>query len=545
MTDMIIELGVSSLKEIIYESTKYIINYFNDKNSEQKFLEIIKKMEQNKKNLENELLTYIQNNINNNSILSEEIISKYNTEDLNNTLNKIFSTLKIPETIKSKIPNNIKNYKFIEKLQHFNILILGRSGIGKSTLLNSVLELEGEDSAPTGDGKAVTWGEPHGYISKKKIGLRLWDSQGIDKEKYNISKVVNSVKNLINEASINNDPDKFIHCIWYCISGARFEESETESLIELMQIYDDSTLPIIIVFTEAYNEDEVEDVSNEVKKVLNENKIICNKNINICQVVAKQKVIKCKKNNIIIEKDGIKELMDISLKKISHAVNSACFFSFKNKLKNDNEKEYMTKCNELNKINENRINSIASGNKITNLALLNNQIVINSIKKLFSIKDIPKEVKSSVSHLLKKYQEFILNNFNENIPKFIAKCTSEMITDYKKQINSENKDDDPKNIQDELNQKLMEHILNNQKNDEKQRGGYEDELIIKIQILFQDYIIKKASSYINNIIIERLFKLVVDEYNEQINEYNEVIEKIVKESMDKQSEEVMRSCTFD
>jgi len=111
-------------------------------------------------------------------------------------------------------------------------------------------------------------GPPVGYVSDTVKGLRLWDSQGIDKEKYNIPKVVEDVKNLINQASLNNDPDKFIHCIWYCISGNRFEKSESESISELMSIYDDDTLPIIIVYTEAYSEQSTEDVCVEVKDVL-------------------------------------------------------------------------------------------------------------------------------------------------------------------------------------------------------------------------------------------------------------------------------------
>ena len=105
-----------------------------------------------------------------------------------------------------------------------------------------------------------------------------------------------------------------------------------------MKIYDDDTLPIIIVYTEAYNEEDVECISEGIRKVLKE-KINENKEINICQAVAKNKEIKKGGNNFVIEKMGIKHLMDISLKKIILAVNSACFYSFKNTLKNDYKNE--------------------------------------------------------------------------------------------------------------------------------------------------------------------------------------------------------------
>ena len=341
--DIFFDLSNSLVNELISSASKNIGSYFKDKKNDTKYIQIIKKIEEDKKAFEKELLTFAESKLAQNSFIYDELLNKYNLDLLFSSTKIIFEKLNVDKIIRIQIEEKIKNYKFSENFNHFNILILGRAGIGKSTLINSILELEGLEAAKTGIGKAITYGEPKGYISNKKKGLRLWDSQGIDKEKYHISKAVESVKNLINEASINNEPDKFIHCIWYCVTGDRFEESERESLIELMKIYDDDTLPIIIVYTEAYNEEDVESVSEEIKKVLKEkiNKI---KEINICQVVAKNKEIKIGGNNFVIEKMGIKQLMDISLKKIILAVNSACFYSFKNKLKNDYK-------NEINKKN--------------------------------------------------------------------------------------------------------------------------------------------------------------------------------------------------
>ena len=215
-------------------------------------------------------------------------------ENLTQIIKSIIDESNLINLIKKEIETNIEKNEFSTKLNHFNILILGRAGIGKTTLINSILEFEGTpNELLTGEGTSKTMGEPKGYTSDKVKGLRLWDSQGVDKEKYDIPKVVEDVKKLINEASINNDPDKFIHCIWYCVSGQRFEKSESESISELMSIYDDDTLPIVIVYTEAYDEETAEKVCGEVKKVLQEktdkNKI---KEINIIPIVAKKKEIK-------------------------------------------------------------------------------------------------------------------------------------------------------------------------------------------------------------------------------------------------------------
>ena len=74
-------------------------------------------------------------------------------------------------------------------------------------------------------------------------------------------------------------------------------------------------MPIIIVYTEVYNEEDAEAVIGEINKVLRE-KINKNKEINICQVVAKNKDIKIGGIDFVIEKRGIKQLMDLSLQKI-------------------------------------------------------------------------------------------------------------------------------------------------------------------------------------------------------------------------------------
>ena len=551
--DIALEFGSSLFNDIISSVAKTIVSYYKDKKKDENYVEIIKKLEEDKKSFEKELLSFAETKISKSNIIFDEILSKYDLNLLTTTCEIIFEKLNISNQIKIIIEEKIKNYKFSENLNHFNILILGRSGIGKSTLVNSILELDGTpEEAPTGVGKAVTEGEPKGYISNKKKGLRLWDSQGIDKEKYHISKVVESVKKLINIASINNDPDKFIHCIWYCVSGQRFEESERESLIELMKIYDDDTLPIIIVYTEAYNEEDAEAVCDEIRNVLKE-KINKNKEINIFQVVAKKKEIKMCGNLFVIEKQGIKQLMDTSLKKIILAVNSACFFSFKNKLKNDNENEINKKKLDLKNIIEGRINGFQTRNTISNIYQLNKQIINKIINILLNTQVIIKEVKDSISSLFRNYQEFILRECNNHFPQFLGNCSSELFMHYKNENRENNNNEENEDNEDELNIEKeinlnMNILLNESKNNNyknNNRNGVEEELFNKVKIVYQDFIIKKSSNYIDNKINEKLSKLMIESFNNQINNYNEDIQKIVKESMNQQSLNIINNFQFE
>lgn len=543
--------GGNFLKDLFLGVYEVASDYYKEKNKDAKYVKLIEKFEKDRKNLENKFLEFTKKRISTSTEFQNRILPRYNLEVLQTSIKSIFNEMNISNSIKQEIESNINTSEFSEKLNHFNILILGRAGIGKTTLINSILEFEGTpNELLTGEGTSKTMGEPKGYTSEKVKGLRLWDSQGIDKEKYNIPKVVEDVKKLINEASINNDPDKFIHCIWYCISGYRFEKSESESISELMNIYDDNTLPIIIVYTEAYDEETYEKVCDEVKKVLNDkidkNKI---KEINTIPIVAKKKEIKVGKISTTIEKFGIKPLMDISVKKIILAVNSACFFSFKNKLKKDYEKKIEKKREDIIKNTNSQINSFTSGGKISNITLLNRPIIQNNIIPKLLQEKINNNGKQKVQDILKNFQKFIEDECIKNLPHFFSVCLSESLMEYKKEnfeVKEEDNEDDL-NLKNEINKYTM-NILDKRKEKQKNLkfgGSQEDPIYQQIHKSYLDHIIKTASKFIDNKIIEEISKLMIKTFNETINNYDEVIQNKVKESMNQQSLDVMKEFNFE
>ena len=537
------------MENIFDAAISTVSSYYKDKKNS-KYKQLIEKLEADKKELEKKFINFVEQKIITDNSFQEEVLSKYNEELLISTLKSLFQELNISNTIKTQLEKDLDTNEFSEKLNHFNILILGRAGIGKTTLINSILEFEGTpNELLTGEGTSKTMGPPVGYVSDTVKGLRLWDSQGIDKEKYNIPKVVEDVKNLINQASLNNDPDKFIHCIWYCISGNRFEKSESESISELMSIYDDDTLPIIIVYTEAYSEQSTEDVCVEVKDVLgnlmaNKEKI---KEINIMPVVAKDKEIKSGKSCTIIEKFGIKPLMDLSIKKIMAAVNSACFFSFKNKLKKDYENIVETKCTNIKNNTNNKVNEFLPGNKIANINSLNSPIIKNHIlKKLLEYQTLTENSKTLVNKLIKNYQQFIDSECMNNLSRFLSKCIAESIMEYKN-ANIEKKEEDNEddtNIKEKLNIYTMNYVEkkkgDEKKNNIKKGGGQEDTTFEKIRKNYLDNIIKISSKFLNNKIADKISNLLISTYNELINNYDEKIQNKVKDSMNQQSLNVMK-----
>jgi len=92
---------------------------------------------------------------------------------------------------------------------HFNILLVGKSGVGKSTLINGILNFSEDKGAKTGIGKPITMGYEE-YVSDIRKGLRFIDSRGIEMQNYNIDAVFNSTKELIEKRARDGDPDKLI-----------------------------------------------------------------------------------------------------------------------------------------------------------------------------------------------------------------------------------------------------------------------------------------------------------------------------------------------
>ena len=111
--------------------------------------------------------------------------------------------------------NHILNKSLIK--DNSNILLIGETGVGKSTLINSILELPPEKMAKTGSIEPCTMGAPKFYSSEKIKGIKLIDTRGYEKDKgYLIDKMEKEIIQFINEQKFTEQP---IHLIWYCFKG--------------------------------------------------------------------------------------------------------------------------------------------------------------------------------------------------------------------------------------------------------------------------------------------------------------------------------------
>ena len=105
----------------------------------------------------------------------------------------------------------------------FNLAIFGKTGVGKSTLINAIF---GEEVARTGIGEPVTRGS-HLYLDK--VGhLGIVDTQGLEVGKDNKQILSELYKAMTQMRQLPLSEQ--IHVAWYCIRGMdrRFEEAEAE-----------------------------------------------------------------------------------------------------------------------------------------------------------------------------------------------------------------------------------------------------------------------------------------------------------------------------
>ena len=375
----------------------------------------------------------------------EFIIKENNIENL---------TIKEFQKLKDDIKNIVDNSKKI------NILLIGKTGVGKSTLINALLE---KDVAKESLGNIGTLSFNH-YSSPMWKNINLIDSQGFDLSKP-FKFFVKDALNFIEEN--NSDKMKFIDLIYYCFTGLRFESKEKELISTLIELYEQIKMPIIFVCTQSMT-DEFEKMKEYIKKDFN------NKDLIITDVLAKSKTLK---NGLEFPSFGIKKLKVITEKQFENIKETAYY------------KKFYRNC--LNKLYHSNIIYKAANIKLENFI---KELLISNFKK-FSFSQIEYENNKVINEKINQISNKFLKAFNAGIKKI-----AELMIDYK--------------VESEIEYKKVVQNIEFESKEMKKKMDVE-KFQKEIQELILEQYFKCFNEIIKNIFEEKLRNI----YENQINLY--------------------------
>ncbi|GAA9506985.1 hypothetical protein UBN25_06160 [Helicobacter pylori] len=119
----------------------------------------------------------------------------------------------------SKMLEHIKKEKPI-----MNILLMGATGVGKSSLINALF---GKEIAKAGVGKPITQ-HLEKYIDEQK-GLVLWDTKGIEAKDKDYKDAMQSIKKEMEDSFKTLDEKEAIDVAYLCVDEtfSRFQTRES------------------------------------------------------------------------------------------------------------------------------------------------------------------------------------------------------------------------------------------------------------------------------------------------------------------------------
>ena len=148
---------------------------------------------------------------------------------------------------------------------------MGKKKCGKSTLVKNILKDNNNiNNSNMFFNNCTIW-------ENKKEKFRFYEMKGFER-RYNFYHLIKDINNLINNQLLKKDPDKFIHCIYYCFNHQNFNDEEYKYINELKSIFSGGKILICFISTITKDKKEVSKIFNK----LNEN----NDNYVECRILA-------------------------------------------------------------------------------------------------------------------------------------------------------------------------------------------------------------------------------------------------------------------
>ena len=438
-----------------------------------------------------------------NNFVFEEVLRNCPQLYLNieqNLISEIIQKENVGNIYSEKIINKIKEFKNDKemfKIEYLTVLLVGKRKIGKKKLIKYMLQLNNEKPNET-------YNYFRKYRSLKVKNLQLIKYKGIGYDNNNNADAIRDntisfIKEQISKGNYNN----FVHCIWYCLSGTRVEDVEIRYLQELKRVYNDDSMPIIIVYIDEAIPRETE---TYIRNIL--------PNIVIVSVIPKD--IRLPNGNIR-RSIGCDKLMKITIDKIMESLRGNMQLIM---VKNIKEEIIRQIRNENHKIKNDIIEEIVNDFIFNYREVKNDSMFINYLLTILGRKltKFFKNISNTSLNLI------IKSNIIRNIKTFINKFKNILINRIEQDINNIIKEF----IDDQviMEKRYRSNIEISQKRTLK---GFKETSILFIKencyYLCQKYIIKQIFKICG--CIQNLEKSDFYYYNEWENNLNQLTRNLI------------------
>jgi uncharacterized protein (DUF697 family)/GTP-binding protein EngB required for normal cell division len=142
----------------------------------------------------------------------------------------------------------------VKQLGHANILISGQTGVGKSTLINSVFRAQ---LAAEGVGRPVTTLVQRYRV--ERIPVTIYDTPGIELGRSK-KEVIREYRKTIKD-SLNGPLDEHVHIAWYCMSAEtpRVQDYDIDVIKALAE-----EVPVLLVLTQCVDDERAEALESAI-----------------------------------------------------------------------------------------------------------------------------------------------------------------------------------------------------------------------------------------------------------------------------------------
>lgn len=350
-----------------------------------------------------------------------------------------------------------------------NVLIIGKTGAGKSSLLNYICE---QNIAETGSGKPVTGEGLYEYIGIiKSQKVRIYDSWGIEAGKD--EKWKSLLDNELKKHGIQKNPEDWFHSIIYCIQagGGRVEPIDTAIINQFLT--DGYHITIVLTKADQIDESTIADMRNSIMKEIKDVSISKNDSLlNIIPVCSEEKKTRKGQIHPYGKEELQKAILDGWLKTVvervpKHVINYCCEYIDKwrnNESKFDfsRQKSSIVQQNLIESANKelSTIRNVLIPEKIENAVNSCRKIQLTLVKITYDSADL------LISNKLISDKHFMWQNLipfwtlinqiklSQNRNKYITAFINDISETMKKEIYS---------LEPEIS-KLVEDILFNKKN---------------------------------------------------------------------------------